>query len=621
MACAEARISERIMIGNSRVILKIRNKIVDNMLCATAVLGVPCFAISVSRVFAIGWQPVFGVQLTMLFVAIAAALQRKRLCVNMKAALIVGAFLAISLSGMLQFGVIGAWTIFMVASPVLASLLFGVWAAATVLAVCVASVVLCAAFVVSTASVPPFDVISYLTSWPAWLNVVFCAIVCVGAILYAVNAQIKALLTALDAAQHADELRKDKLAAEELNRSQSAFLSMMSHEIRTPVTGIISMAEFLSNLEMVSEQRVYINTLLSSAKALMTILNDVLDHSKIQAGRLQLESIRFDAAELATEVHRLYTATGTENGNVLSLDMAGLHSLPVKGDPTRVRQVLGNLVANALKFTKNGEVMIRMSHFEHGEMVRVQFEVMDTGIGISDTEIKKLFKPLTQAESATARNHGGTGLGLAISKELVEMMGGEISVESRLGHGSTFRFHCLVEYGEGLEDKERQQIVAPAPMSILVVEDNAVNRTILRIGLGQRGHTITMVENGLQACEEAAGKRRDLIIMDMQMPVMDGVEATKKIRKLPKPFCDTPIIALTADAITDHRQLYIDAGLNGFLTKPIDWAAVDQAIAKYGPKQAAGEMPILHSQERTEPGGNFVPIAPPASRSIAPIDG
>ena len=212
--------------------------------------------------------------------------------------------------------------------------------------------------------------------------------------------------------------------------------------------------------------------------------------------------------------------------------------------------------------------------------IKLEFEVADSGIGISDDDICQLFKPFSQVDSGTARKFGGTGLGLAISKRLVEMMGGDISVSSKFGRGSIFRFSCLVEEGASSDQTPEIPNVHVEPLTILLAEDNRINRMIIKLGIEQRGHCITMVENGLQAYEAAMGRAYDLILMDMQMPIMDGSEATRKIRTLPKPLSDVPIVALTADAITDHRQSYIDAGLNYFLTKPIDWKAVDEVLTK-----------------------------------------
>ena len=227
-----------------------------------------------------------------------------------------------------------------------------------------------------------------------------------------------------------------------------------------------------------------------------------------------------------------------------------------------------------------------MKHQKAGDRIRLSFEIEDTGIGIAEAEMATLFLPFSQAGKGTTRKFGGTGLGLAISKRLVEMLGGEITVSSRLGQGSVFRFTCLVEPARTADLQPLEPVAAAtlAPLDILLAEDNRINRMIVKVGLETRGHRVTEVENGAEAYQAATVKRFDVILMDMQMPVMDGTEATRRIRALPPPFSEVPIIALTADAMTEHRPAYMEAGLNDFLTKPIEWDDVDAALARLDTK-------------------------------------
>ncbi len=406
-------------------------------------------------------------------------------------------------------------------------------------------------------------------------------------------------------------LLQARIIAENAAQSKENFLAMMSHEIRTPMTGIIGMAEFLSNMEMGSEQKIYINTLTSSAKSLLVILNDILDYSKIQVGKLDIEALSFDVIRLTLDTCQLYTARASERGNAIGIDVGDMGSLVVQGDPTRIRQVLGNLIGNAIKFTKHGVISIRLRHTTQLEGIRLDFEIEDNGIGISDDDMGHLFQPFSQVDAGTARKFGGTGLGLAISKRLVEMMGGEISATSKFGRGTIFRFSCNVAVGAPSVEILDEPIVHVDPMNILLAEDNPINRMIIKLNLEQRGHRLTMVENGLQAYEAAACRAYDLILMDMQMPIMDGSEATRKIRTLRAPHSDVPIVALTADAITDHKQHYIDAGLNEFLTKPIDWKAVDKVLAKfYGVIKSAplDITKVFHSIGDHQTSGENLPI-------------
>nr|WP_294511408.1 ATP-binding protein [uncultured Rhodopila sp.] len=372
--------------------------------------------------------------------------------------------------------------------------------------------------------------------------------------------------------------------AEVANRSKSSFLAMMSHEIRTPITGVIGMADLLSLTMLDAVQRSYLDTMQASAKTLLTVLNDILDYSKIEADRLTLDRVCFDVVAVAAETARLFGPPAEQNDCALTLDTGGAERMLVIGDPTRIRQVLGNLVSNAVKFTRNGKIAIRLRQEQAGNDLRLRFEVEDTGIGLCAAEIGRLFKPFAQADAGTTRKFGGTGLGLAISKRLVELMDGDIGATGRPGEGAMFWFTCLVQPGNEADlPAAAPPLPVARPLQVLVAEDNAINGMIVKVGLEQRGHHVTLVRNGQQAVYAAAAERYDIILMDMQMPVMDGIEATLRIRALPVPLSDVPIVALTADAVREHREAYMQAGLSDFLTKPIEWHEVEAVLARRDP--------------------------------------
>ena len=380
------------------------------------------------------------------------------------------------------------------------------------------------------------------------------------------------------------EIIAAKNAAEAASRTKSAFLAMMSHELRTPMTGVIGMADFMSGTQLDSDQRTYLDTMRASAKTLLTVLNDILDYSKVDAGQMILEAVVFDAVPLVGETVRLFWPKAEENACSLTVDCGGIDRLVVRGDPTRIKQVLGNLVGNAIKFTHSGRIMIRLRYETIDERLKLLFEIEDTGIGISEADQNRLFQPFAQIDAATNRKFGGTGLGLAISKKLVELMGGEIGVSSHLTRGSTFYFTCFVDTAQSDEiETDVQKPTDVPPLRILLAEDNPINRLIVKTGLEQRNHQVTVVEDGVQAYEAAASQHFDMILMDMQMPTMDGAEATRRIRTLSNPFCDIPIIALTADVLTENRANYMEAGLSDFLTKPIEWPEFDRVIARHHP--------------------------------------
>jgi CheY-like chemotaxis protein len=357
------------------------------------------------------------------------------------------------------------------------------------------------------------------------------------------------------------------------------------------MTGIIGMVDLLHDSRMTDEQRHFVDVLRSSAHSLLTVLNDVLDYSKIEAGRLDMERIDFRPAAVAQEVVALLAHAASQRGNNLVLRWRDDAVPALCGDPTRLRQVLFNLVGNAIKFTERGSVTIEGdARMQSDGRVALAFDVRDTGVGIATDVLPTLFRPFQQADSSTTRRFGGTGLGLAICRHLVEAMGGEIAVDSRPGVGSTFRFIVRLEPagstpGDTLETPEP---VVPAAtrgvgLRILVAEDNPTNRLLVGTRLRRSGHHVDLVENGREAVDAVCGNDYDVVLMDMQMPELDGVGATRAIRALPGPNGRVPIVALTADALPEFRERYMSSGLDDYLTKPIDWRALDRVLGRYAP--------------------------------------
>jgi signal transduction histidine kinase len=401
------------------------------------------------------------------------------------------------------------------------------------------------------------------------------------------NAAFKALQESQKALEQAKEI------AEAATRAKSDFLACMSHDIRTPMNAIIGMSDVLAESELNSDQKQYLRILRSSGETLLNLINDILDFSKIEAGQLRLERIGFGLRELVSDTVEIAGIRAKEKG--LDVRTAIASNVPdrVMGDPTRLRQILINLIGNAAKFTEMGEVAIQVACVGDAtkDPVQLQFSVSDTGIGIPAEKQASLFQKFMQVDSTTTRKYGGTGLGLAICRQLVEMMGGNIWVESESGKGSTFIFKLTVPRDlTPATQPEKQEAAAVAissvPLRILIADDSPENRLLIETYLKKSPHTVESCENGKLAFENFKAHPYDLVLMDMQMPEMDGYSATREIRTWEKLGGRTPapIIALTANALSEDEGRSREAGCTDHATKPIRKAKLMEIIAQYSPK-------------------------------------
>ncbi len=389
-----------------------------------------------------------------------------------------------------------------------------------------------------------------------------------------------------------EELEAARDKANAASDAKSNFLGVISHELRTPMNGVLGAAQLLNATRLEPTQREYLSIIRNSGDNLLSLLNDILDMTKIEAGKMTFETVDVTVADLHKRVVGPFQAQAEAKGLTFTVRQEGEIPAVVRGDPLRVCQVIHNLLSNAVKFTDAGEIIYTVRGERLGDgRARFDFVVRDSGAGISPEDIERLFQPFTQVDASSTRRFGGTGLGLTISRRMANIMGGDITVESAPGEGSTFTFSAEAEVVEWAREEEAAPIAAEVEggqaLSVLVVEDHPVNRMILEAWMGSAGHSSATAENGQIAIEAASEQRFDLIVMDVNMPVMDGLTATRAIRAGDGPNADTPIVVLSASARTEDHQAGLDAGADAYLNKPIDFAALALVMNRVGAGRAA----------------------------------
>ena len=554
----------------SKTLTEIRSDVCNTTLFVLLAFAVPAVAASLSRIFALGWMPVMGLHIGLLAFLTGVVIGRRRIPYSYRASSVIALMFLIGAGGIFSFGLSTEVTVFLVGSSILGICFFGTRVGIAMIAL--STIVLGTAYVAFNLDlIARPDVVAYAFAPATWLTAVFGAVLACMGPMFAVARFIR-------------DLERERVRAERANAAKSQFLAMMSHELRTPLTGVLGMAELLQTGELSAQQSKRVDRLSSSAKSLLDLVNDILDFSKIEAQRVEIEKIPFQLEEVGTAVQDLLKPAAVGKGLELTWDLDENARGTFLGDPTRIRQVLINLVGNAVKFTEVGKVSVKVAREARADGADVLvFDVTDTGIGISPAQIERLFEPFVQGEEGTTRRFGGTGLGLSITRRLAQAMGGDVSVSSKPGEGSTF--HVAIPAEEAAETS-----AAPTPDRaattgqgkkagrILVAEDVETTRYLLKSMLSSMGHTVEAVDNGAKAIDAAKSDQFDVIVMDQQMPVVGGEEATRTIRALDGARAKTPIIALTANVLRKDRESFSKAGANAVMTKPVDWVALGAEI-------------------------------------------
>ncbi|MGE3333388.1 MAG: ATP-binding protein [Rhodospirillaceae bacterium] len=548
----------------------IKSEVCDTTLVVMSLLVIPAIGVSLLRVFEVGWTVQYVGQVIGAFIAWGVTLFRRQLPYKVRAITILALLFWLAWTGQVYTPSPTSY-VFFVSAAAMAVVFYG--AKAGVIAVALSLILTISTYVAIAAGIFPVPTYATTMSFTTWLSRLASLVVASAGPVIAIN-------------QFRRSLMRELKHAEDTSDAKSAFLATMSHELRTPMTAIIGIAELLQEEKLSTDQTRKVDRIARAGKNLLSLLNDLLDFAKIEAAQMPIDRVAFSVNEVLSEVHGLLAPLAADKGLKVRLESYITHDT-LMGDPARLRQILNNLVGNAVKFTERGEILIAVGQTELAPgRVALSMSVADTGIGISPADQARLFQPFVQAQNFRSRSHGGTGLGLAISRRLAAQMGGELTVKSEIGKGSTFTVTVPIDISpHGIvprAETRRPTQAGRRTLEILMAEDNEAIRDLMREMLARRGHNVLAVENGLLALNAVQTGAFDVIIMDMHMPVMDGAEATRAIRALPMSESRIPIVALTAGLTEDQRHAYLVAGVSQIVAKPAHWPTLFEAIESRG---------------------------------------